>query len=113
MADLRALRAQASDERGDDVVAGQGLDASNLAERIAAPEVKGGVRASTEAALEAGVFGVPTFEVDGQLFWGHDRLPHLADWLTERSGNGGLEEHARRMDERPRAADRPASPAAG
>lgn len=34
-------------------------------------------------ALAAGAFGVPSFVVDGELFWGQDRLPllrqHLAD----------------------------------
>ena len=93
-----------------DVVASVGLDAEGLAERIAAPEVKDGVRRSTEAALAAGVFGVPTFEVDGQLFWGHDRLPHLADWLSQ--GPGDFERQAEVMDARPRAADRPSSPSA-
>jgi len=41
------------------------------------PEVKQQLRANTEAALALGVFGVPTFEVDGRLFWGQDALPML------------------------------------
>ena len=35
------------------------------------------LRANTEAAQAAGVFGVPAFEVDGKLFWGLDGLPML------------------------------------
>ena len=35
------------------------------------------------AAIDAGVFGVPTFELDGELFWGHDRLEHLAARLLD------------------------------
>lgn len=35
------------------------------------------LRANTAAAQAAGVFGVPTFEVDGKLFWGLDSLPML------------------------------------
>ncbi|WP_162917314.1 2-hydroxychromene-2-carboxylate isomerase [Dongia deserti] len=33
------------------------------------------------AALAAGAFGVPTFVVDGELFWGQDKLPLLCDHL--------------------------------
>jgi len=51
--------------------------------RIAAPEVKGRLRENTEAAIAAGVFGVPTFAVDDELFWGYDALPFLGDYLTE------------------------------
>lgn len=42
-----------------------------------APEVKQALRERTDAALAAGVFGVPSFEVDGRLFWGQDALPML------------------------------------
>jgi 2-hydroxychromene-2-carboxylate isomerase len=34
--------------------------------------VKSALRANTEAAIAAGVFGVPTLSVDGELFWGDD-----------------------------------------
>ena len=43
----------------------------------AGDEVKQDLRAATDAALAAGVFGVPTFGVDGRLFWGVDSLPML------------------------------------
>ena len=33
--------------------------------------------ANTQAAIEDGVFGMPTFVVDGELFWGKDRLDFL------------------------------------
>lgn len=39
---------------------------------IADPEVKARLRANTDAALAAGVFGVPTLAIDGELFWGND-----------------------------------------
>lgn len=42
-----------------------------------APEVKAELRAATDAAIARGVFGVPTFELDGRLFWGVDALPML------------------------------------
>jgi len=39
---------------------------------LADPAVKATLRANTEQALAAGVFGVPTLEIGGELFWGHD-----------------------------------------
>ena len=56
---------------------------AELAARIApqrdpnGDEVKAELRAATETARQRGVFGVPTFECDGRLFWGHDALPML------------------------------------
>ncbi len=44
----------------------------------AGAEVKAELRALTEAAVAAGVFGVPTVEAGGRLFWGADALPMLA-----------------------------------
>lgn len=49
----------------------------------AGADVKAELRAHTDAALAAGVFGVPTLVVDGRLFWGLDGLPLLADALAE------------------------------
>jgi len=45
-------------------------------------EVKSQLKAHTEEAIARGVFGVPTFEVDGKLFWGFDALPMLAAYLS-------------------------------
>ena len=42
------------------------------------PEVKAELRQRTEAALAAGVFGVPTLVSAGRAFFGHDALPMLA-----------------------------------
>lgn len=67
-----------------DVVARAGLPAADLAARIADPAVKARLRANTERALALGVFGVPTFCVDGELFWGQDRLDLLAEHLAGR-----------------------------
>ena len=39
--------------------------------------VKGELRAATDEAIARGIFGVPSFEVDGRLFWGLDALPML------------------------------------
>lgn len=44
--------------------------------------VKAQLRAHTDEAIAHGVFGVPTFEVDGKLFWGLDALPMLRAYLA-------------------------------
>jgi 2-hydroxychromene-2-carboxylate isomerase len=44
-------------------------------------EVKQELREATDTAISKGVFGVPTFEVDGRLFWGVDSLDMLVACL--------------------------------
>ena len=52
-------------------------------QRDAADEsVKAQLKANTDAAIARGLFGVPTLEVDGKLFWGFDSLPMLRAYLT-------------------------------
>ena len=41
-------------------------------EEIDQPPVKDALRTATQAAIEAGVFGVPTCEIGGQLIWGFE-----------------------------------------
>lgn len=53
------------------VARGLGIE-GDLDAAIAAPEVKQRLRGMTESALSAGVFGVPTLQVEGGLFWGND-----------------------------------------
>jgi len=53
------------------------LDGEALAAAAQTPEVKQALAAATERALEAQVFGVPTFEFEGELFWGADRIDSL------------------------------------
>ena len=43
--------------------------------------VKAQLKANTDEAIARGVFGVPTFEVEGKLFWGVDALPMLRAYL--------------------------------
>lgn len=43
--------------------------------------VKAELKANTDAAVARGLFGVPTIEVDGRLFWGFDGLPMLRAYL--------------------------------
>ncbi len=45
--------------------------------------VKAQLRTNTEAAIAAGVFGVPTFVIEGQMFWGDDSFELMCDWLAD------------------------------
>jgi 2-hydroxychromene-2-carboxylate isomerase len=51
--------------------------------RLASPELKDTLRANTEMAAARGVFGVPTWEVDGELFWGADALGFVKAFLAD------------------------------
>jgi 2-hydroxychromene-2-carboxylate isomerase len=46
-------------------------------------DVKQELRASSDTALQRGVFGVPTIDVDGRLFWGIDALPMVRAALQD------------------------------
>lgn len=50
-----------------------GLDAARLAQSQA-DEGQALADAHTQAAIDAGVFGAPAYVIDGELFWGQDRL---------------------------------------
>ena len=54
-------------------------------EKLESREVKDILRGNTEEAARRGVFGVPTFEVDGELFWGADSIEFLREFLADPS----------------------------
>ena len=58
-----------------------GVDALSAA----APVVKQTLRENTERAAAAGVFGVPSFEADGEIFWGVDSVDLLKAFLADAS----------------------------
>ena len=51
------------------------------ARAVGSDEVKAQLKALTDEAIALDVFGVPTFAVDGRLFWGFDALPMLGAYL--------------------------------
>ncbi len=59
-----------------------GLDGPGLVAAAQQPEAKARLRAQTDLAIAAGVFGVPTMIVDDQLFWGYDDWPFLELYLA-------------------------------
>lgn len=50
---------------------------------VAAQDAKARLRATTEAATAAGVFGVPTLRIGGENFWGADALPMAEAYLAD------------------------------
>ena len=62
-----------------------GLPAERLLELIATPDIKAQLMANTQTAVDQGVFGIPSFVVDGELYFGKDRLESLAAALIARS----------------------------
>lgn len=58
-----------------------GLDAAVIA-RAAEPAMAERYAACTQQAIDAGVFGAPSYVIDGELFWGQDRL----DFVERRLG---------------------------
>jgi 2-hydroxychromene-2-carboxylate isomerase len=58
----------------------QQLDAACLA-LSNTPEVQTRYDSYTQSAIDTQVFGAPTFVVDGEMFWGQDRLDFVADVL--------------------------------
>lgn len=73
---------------------------------LGAADVKNALRRNTEEAAARGVFGVPTFYLDGELFWGNDSVEFFKAWLAEPGILHSAE--MRRIDALPIAAARKA-----
>ncbi len=48
-------------------------------------DAKAALREATDAAVAAGVFGVPTLKIGAELFWGFDAMPMAEAYLEDRS----------------------------
>lgn len=62
--------------------AGRAIGIADVESATNLPAVKAQLRANTESAIAAGVFGVPTLHVGDQLFWGNDASPLIDAWLA-------------------------------
>lgn len=65
-----------------------GLDAERLAARIGDDDVKAKLMANTEAAAKRGAFGIPTFFVGDEMYFGKDRLGDVEDAIVRQRGAG-------------------------
>jgi 2-hydroxychromene-2-carboxylate isomerase len=66
-----------------DIATAQGFDADALIAAIQTDEIKNELKSKVEAAVAQKIFGSPFFVVDGEQFWGADRLPMLEKWVTQ------------------------------
>jgi 2-hydroxychromene-2-carboxylate isomerase len=58
-----------------------GVDRNRLETALQSPEMKERLKQEVDAALALGVFGAPYVVVDGEPFFGADRLPQIEHWL--------------------------------
>jgi 2-hydroxychromene-2-carboxylate isomerase len=68
-----------------ELLAGAGLDADAALVRAQSDELAARLKTDTQAAIERGVFGVPTVFVGDEMFWGNDRF-ELARWYVQKAG---------------------------
>ena len=66
-----------------EVLSKVGIEATDFMARISEPEVKARLKSSTEEAVARGVFGAPSFFVNGEMFFGQDRLSFVEDALRD------------------------------
>lgn len=64
-----------------DIAEKLGVDRATLAAALQSPEIKARLKDECEQALAAGVFGSPHVVIDGEAFFGADRLPQIEHWL--------------------------------
>ena len=65
-----------------DILDDLGQPGTAVVERSVLPETRARLRAHTEDAKVRGIFGAPTFVVDGEMFWGSDRLDRAVEWAA-------------------------------
>lgn len=65
-----------------EIGASLGIDPEDMTAAMADAAVKRRLRDHVDAALGKGVFGCPTFVVDGEMFWGADRVDQVDRWLS-------------------------------
>ncbi|MDH3286457.1 MAG: 2-hydroxychromene-2-carboxylate isomerase [Betaproteobacteria bacterium] len=63
------------------VAAKIGVSKEELLRALNEPAVKERLRSEVDAAIERGVFGSPYIVIDGEPFWGADRLDQVEKWL--------------------------------
>ncbi|HEX2826544.1 MAG TPA: 2-hydroxychromene-2-carboxylate isomerase [Burkholderiales bacterium] len=59
-----------------------GVDKAEMKEALNDPAVKDRLRQEVDAAVSLGVFGSPYIVIDGEPFWGSDRLDQVEKWLS-------------------------------
>jgi len=63
------------------VASESGIDPNDFAEGISSDEIKDELRVNTQFAIDKGAFGVPTYFLENEMFWGIDSIKFLLDSL--------------------------------
>ena len=66
-----------------DIAKNVGVDAAALAAALEDPVLKERAKKEVDAAIASNVFGSPFFIVDGEPFWGVDRMPMVEQWIAK------------------------------
>jgi len=64
------------------IAAELGIDRGDLGAALQTPEIKARLKDECDQALAIGVFGSPHVIIDGEAFFGADRLPQIEKWLA-------------------------------
>jgi len=64
-------------------LAGLGVSENEIAAAAEDKDARQLVLDATAEAVQKQAFGTPTFIVDGEMFWGSDRVDHLDRWLAQ------------------------------
>ena len=67
-----------------EIATATGHDGPALLARAQAPQMQASLDSLTQEAIDAGVFGAPSYVIEGEIFWGQDRL----DFVTRRVARG-------------------------
>jgi 2-hydroxychromene-2-carboxylate isomerase len=68
-------------DRIAEIAAGLGVEDAELRAALGDPAVKARLKKEVDAAIERGVFGSPYIFIDGEPFWGHDKMAEIDRWL--------------------------------
>jgi len=63
------------------VASESGIDPNDFAEGISSDEIKDELRVNTQFAIDKGAFGVPTYFLENEMFWGIDSIKFLLESL--------------------------------
>ncbi len=65
------------------VLAAAGFEAGDFMAMVGNPEIKDLLKKNTEQAVQRKIFGVPSFFVGDEFYWGQDRLDFVEDALEK------------------------------
>ena len=65
------------------VASESGIDPNDFAEGISSDEIKDELRVNTQFAIDKGAFGVPTYFLENEMFWGIDSIKFLLESLKK------------------------------